>query len=53
MTHTIKNKNHPDVLIMKNILRIARESLCPPTYDKFCDAYNELIETRRLPLRKL
>ncbi len=30
-----------------------QESLCPDTYDKFVDAYNELVETRRLPLDKV
>lgn len=49
----MKSIDHPDVLLMKHFLAIAQESLCPPTYEKFCDAYNELIETRHLPLEKL
>lgn len=49
----MKPINHPDIAIMKEFLAIAQESLCPLTYDKFCDVYNELIETRHLPLEKL
>lgn len=46
----LKPEDHSEVFIMQAVLAMAQHSLCPPTYDKFCDAYNELIQTRRLPL---
>ena len=49
----IKPDDHAEVFIMQAILVMAQQSLCPPTYDKFCNAYNELIGTRRLPLERL
>lgn len=38
---------------LEYVLLMAQESLCPPTYDKFVDAYNELIETRQLKIDKV
>lgn len=38
---------------LEYVLLMAQESLCPPTYDKFCDVYNELVEIRKLSLEKL
>lgn len=38
---------------LEYVLLMAQESLCPPTYDKFVDAYNELVKTRRLNLDKV
>lgn len=46
----LKPDDHVEVFVMQAILAMTQHSLCPPTYDKFCDAYNELIKTRRLPL---
>jgi len=48
-----KKGTHSDIAIMKLFLVMSRESLCPPTYNKFWVVCNELISTRRLPLRKL
>ena len=33
---------------LESVLLMAQESLCPPTYDKFVDAYNELVEAGQL-----
>lgn len=46
----LKPDDHPEVFIMYAVLSMAQHSLCPPTYDKFCEAYNELVQTRHLPL---
>ena len=46
----LKPEDHSEVFIMQAILAMAQHSLCPQTYDKFCGAYNELVQTRRLPL---
>lgn len=49
----LKPDDHPEVFVMQAIHAMALHSLCPPTYKKFCFAYNELVETRRLPLDKI
>ncbi|MDD2335949.1 MAG: hypothetical protein PHD01_05160 [Geobacteraceae bacterium] len=49
----LKPTDHPEVFIMKAILAMAQHSLCPPTYEKFCHCYNELLNIRRLPLEEL
>ena len=49
----LKPEDHAEVFIMKAIHSMALHSLCPPTYEKFCHCYNELLNTRRLPLEEL
>jgi len=39
--------------ILKQNLKMAQQSLCPDTYEKFVDTYNELIKTRKLRLEPL
>lgn len=49
----LKPDDHSEVFIMQAIHAMALHSLCPPTYKKFCIVFNELVETRRLPLDKI
>lgn len=49
----LKPEDHAEVFILRAMLAMARHSLCPPTYEKFCHCYNELLNTRRLPLEEL
>lgn len=49
----LKLEDHAEVFIMKAVHAMALHSLCPPTYDKFCHVWNELLNVRRLPLAEL
>jgi len=48
MPTTEQIKREFDNQQIKNVYEIASHSLCPETWDKFCDALNELCERRRL-----
>jgi hypothetical protein len=43
----------PEIIALNEVLLMMQESLCPDTYEKFIESYNELIKTRSLGLKRV
>lgn len=43
----------PEAVILTHMTLMARQSLCPETYEMFCQVHNRLVDNRSLPLPKL